>query len=165
MNNEIAIHPSQKKGLNSKEQGIVTVGKYVWLRVLGDGSNYDVMTATADEDNKKFLAPANPALLIELALKTAEALGVTPEMCCDNYGRDYVKICSVQTDQDLHRVVEVLDGLLNEHRQADDRVGSEARKELLEIYEAIAPDDSGDDAYLGDGVWIGSNGCIKDLGR
>jgi hypothetical protein len=165
MNDEIAIRPSRKTALNSREQYIVTFGDFVCLRILGDGSDYEVMTATADEDNKRFLAPANQALLIELAQKTAEALGGASLMCRDNYGRNYVKICRIENDEDARRVVEVFSGLLHEQVQAGERVESEDRRELREIYEAIAPDDSGEDAYLGDGVWMSSDGRLKDLGR
>jgi hypothetical protein len=39
-----------------------------------------------------------------------------------------------------------------------------ARDEMKEIYEAISLDD-GEDAYLGDGIWIGSDGSLADRDR
>jgi hypothetical protein len=42
---------------------------------------------------------------------------------------------------------------------------SEAGNELRELYDAIAPDEAGEDVYLSDGVWLSSEGGIKDLGR
>ena len=39
-----------------------------------------------------------------------------------------------------------------------------AKDELVEIYEAISPGD-GEDAYLGDGVWISPDGSLDDRGR
>jgi hypothetical protein len=165
MTDNISIRPSQKAGLPSKEQYIVTFGSFVCLRILSVGAKYAVVTATADQDSKQFLAPDNQALLIELGRRTAEALGVAPAMCCDNYGRNYVAICEIENEEDASRVVEVFSRLLHEHIQAgeqvqaDETVESEARRELREIYEAIAPDDSGEDAYVGDGVWISKDGC------
>jgi hypothetical protein len=170
MTDNISVRPSQKAGLPSQEQYIVTFGSFVCLRILSVGAKYAVVTATADEDSKQFLAPDNQALLIELGRRTAKALGVAPTMCCDNYGRNYVAICEIENEEDASRVVEVF-RLLHEHIQAgeqvqaDDPVESEARRELCEIYEAIAPDDSGEDAYVGDGVWISRYGGWSDLGR
>lgn len=40
----------------------------------------------------------------------------------------------------------------------------EANRELRDIYDAISVGD-GEDAYLGDGVWIGSDGSWSDRGR
>ena len=165
MNDTISIRPSRKAGLRSREQYIVTFGDVVGLRILSHKDMYAVVTATADEDDGRFLAPVNQALLIDLARRTAEALGGASSMCRDNYGRDYVKICHIDNEEDASRVVEVFSRLLHEHMQANEQVDSEAQRELREIYEAIAPDDSGEDAYLGDGVWIGRDGSWSDRGR
>ncbi len=40
----------------------------------------------------------------------------------------------------------------------------EARNEMIEIYEAVSPGDD-EDAYLGDGMWIRSDGSLDDRGR
>ncbi|MGG6261763.1 hypothetical protein ACQ259_16845 [Stutzerimonas stutzeri] len=45
-----------------------------------------------------------------------------------------------------------------------DSLTSQARDEMVEIYEAIAPED-GEDAYLGDGIWIRADGTMDDRGR
>lgn len=168
MNDEITIRPSRKMGLDSSQQYILTYGNYVCLRILGDGASYEVMSATADEDNKTFRAPPDQEKLIELAWKTAEALGITPVMCCDNYGRNYVKICRIDNEEDEKQLLEAFSSVIRKQEQVEskqEQAESEARKELREIYEAVAPDDSGEDAYLGDGMWIGSDGSFKDLGR
>ncbi|MCC4264712.1 hypothetical protein LL240_09615 [Oceanimonas baumannii] len=41
---------------------------------------------------------------------------------------------------------------------------AEARDEMIEIYDAISTGD-GEDAYLGDGIWISSDGSLDDRGR
>ncbi|GAA0569610.1 hypothetical protein [Caenispirillum bisanense] len=171
MIDDISIRPSQKAGLPSKEQYIATFGGFVCLRILSVGAEYAVVTATADEDNKQFLAPDNQALLMGLGRRTAEELGGPHAECCDNYGRKYVQICNIENEEDADRVVKVFTRLLYEHiqagekAQADDAVESDARRELREIYDAIAPADSGEDAYLGDGVWISRDGGWCDRGR
>lgn len=45
-----------------------------------------------------------------------------------------------------------------------DSLSSQARDEMVEIYEAIAPEE-GEDAYLGDGIWIRADGTMDDRGR
>lgn len=39
-----------------------------------------------------------------------------------------------------------------------------ARSDMRDIYEAIANED-GEDAYLGDGIWVRSDGSLDDRGR
>ena len=41
----------------------------------------------------------------------------------------------------------------------------EQRNEMREIYQCFATDDSGDDVYLSDGVWLRNNGSTHDSGR
>lgn len=164
MNEMIAIRPSRKAGLRSREQFIVTFGDVVGLRILSDNDLsekdiFAVMTATADEDDGRFLASVNQALLIDLARRTAEALGVEASMCRDNYGRDFVKICRIDNAKDASRVVEVFSLLLLEHMQANGQIDSDDQRELREIYEAIAQGDPREDA-----VQIGSGGSSSDWG-
>ncbi len=165
MNNDIVVRLGQKALITSREHFIVTIGNFVCLRILGQGPKYAIVTATADEDNKLFRALRNQELLIEAARKTSEALGGAHLMCRDNYGREYVQICRIENQEDARRVIEVFDGFIpcigNDNKQAE----SEARNELRELYDALAPDASGEDVYLQDGVWLGSGGKIKDSGR
>ena len=45
-----------------------------------------------------------------------------------------------------------------------DSLPASARNEMREIYDAAAGED-GEDAYLGDGMWIRSDGTLEDEGR
>lgn len=45
-----------------------------------------------------------------------------------------------------------------------DGLPTSARDDMRAIYEAVAPED-GEDAYLGDGVWIRPDGSLDDSGR
>src|SRR4051812_35767703 len=107
MNDEFCVQKSLKAQINSQEHYIVTIGSFVYLRVLGNGSKYEVMTATAGEDDKRFLALGNQDELIKAARNTAEALGGQSLMCQDNYGRNYVKICRIENNEDLDSVLEI----------------------------------------------------------
>ncbi len=164
MNDTIAIRPSRKAGLCSDEKYIITFGNIIVLRILKDGEKYAVVTATADEDDKQFLAPTNQALFIDLALRTAEALGVKALMCRDNYGRDFVNIYRCDNEEDASQVFGVFRRLFLEHMNANQDVDSEAQRELRDIYEEFSPDDGEDEAYLGDGVSIGRGGSWIDRG-
>jgi hypothetical protein len=165
MNNEIFVRLGRKALINNPEHYIVTIDYFVCLRILGDRSNYNykLMTATADEDDKRFRAVDNQKLLIEVARKTSEALGHAPSMCHDNYGRNYMGICRVVDGEDLRGVIEVFDGFFRE--AFNGHPPAEAQNELRELYDALAPDESGEDVYLSDGMWLSSGGAVKDLGR
>lgn len=40
------------------------------------------------------------------------------------------------------------------------------RSDMRDIYEAVAPEpESGEDAYLGDGIWVKADGSLDDQGR
>lgn len=43
-------------------------------------------------------------------------------------------------------------------------LSNESRSSMQEIYDAIAPD-PGEDVYLGDGIWLRSDGGMEDRGR
>lgn len=135
------------------------------LRILGDGTSYEVMTATADEDDKRFLAPAAQDLLIDLACQTAEALGVVPLACRDRYGRPYIKISVVRDDQSANQIFETFLGLIDKATNDEVADSDETGRELQDIYDAISPDGSGEPAYLGDGLWLDGNGKLSDRGR
>ena len=159
------IHPSRKVALNNTKQYMVTRERFVCLRILGDGSSFEIMTATASEDNRRFVVVPNQELLMEVAQKTAEALGVKPSMHLDNYGRAYVKISRVFSDAEVDQVIDTFGHLVEQSLIEDGPAQGEAHSELHEIYDAVAPDDSGEDAYLGDGVWISRDGSLSDRGR
>lgn len=168
MTDQFAIRPSSKCGLDSPEHYIVTFGPYVCLRILGRGTSYEVMTATADEDDGRFLAAPNQALLVDLACRTARALGGEPVRCLDRLGRRYIKIGTIRDAEGADLIIETLLRLADEEpaREEGEVAGSnETGRELRDIYDAISPDGSGEPAYLGDGLWLDGNGRLSDRGR
>lgn len=47
-----------------------------------------------------------------------------------------------------------------------DSLPESTRSDMGDIYEAIAPEpESGEDAYLGDGIWVRADGSLDDRGR
>lgn len=93
MQEEIVFRPSSKRGLHSKEQYIVTRGRTVFLRVLGSNPYYEVMTATADEDDQNFTTHKNMMHVIEAATRTTtDFFNNSPKITNDHANRTYAKL-------------------------------------------------------------------------
>jgi hypothetical protein len=99
------------------------------------------------------------------ALKFGAELNTEPRRLTDRAGREFISISLKNTpglDLDqfnamIARFFDIFDSCdPTEPKQMD---------EMREIYECMAPDDSGEDVYLSDGVWLSANGSLKDKGR
>ena len=164
------IHESQKVGINAKESYIVTRGRTSFLRIIGKHPSYQLMTATASEDRRQFLVCRDKSRLISAAWKFGLELNTQPTTKQDTSGREYVYICdiNIKPGSDSREDSEVLHSALErffqiyDSREADSPVHL---SEMKEIYQAICSDDSGNDIYLSDGVWLGSDGTLSDRGR
>lgn len=170
MTQDFEIVPSKKIGITSKESRIVTRGKTSYLRIVGESPTYLIMTATASEDDGSFSVCTDKVRLNAAALKLGSELKTQPSFSKDTLGREFVEICTItarpnsdptenraQLDRALNRFFELYDsGISNKPRELN---------EMREIYQSISSDDSGDDIYLSDGVWLGSDGSLNDRGR
>lgn len=164
------IHESQKVGINAKESYIVTRGRTSFLRILGKHPCYQLVTATASEDRRHFLVCQDKSRLISAAWKFGLELKTQPTRKQDMLGREYVYICdiNIKPGGDSKEDSEILHGTLDRFFQIYDsrEVDSPVHlNEMKEIYQAISSDDSGNDIYLSDGVWLGSDGSLYDRGR
>ena len=79
----------------------------------------------------------------------------------DRKNREFTFICGFHFVSDAYRVSELLFEFLNGY-SADD---TSQLAEMREIYNALAIDDTGEDIYLSDGVWLGRDGGLFDRGR
>lgn len=156
---EFDIKRSNKAYINSNEHYIITAHGVVYLRVVGSEGSYVVMTATAGEDFSGEMACSNLVALNEAALRTSKNFGLVPTVKRDYHGREYVELCRCEYISDAHRAAERLFELLEEC--SPDR----SANELVEVYTSLANDDSGEDVYLSDGMWLSSDGSITDKGR
>lgn len=162
------IHQSNKRGFNTKESYVVTRGRVSFLRIVGGEHSFDMMTATASEDNPGGFRVCSDRLnLIGAAVQIANELGVEPVFSKDSAGREFINICSISfqdPDKDMAEIERALTRFFEifDHASAGrQREGDE----MQEIYGALASDDSGGDVYLSDGVWLSSNGSLHDRGR
>ncbi|MBS0846971.1 hypothetical protein [Citrobacter sp. JGM124] len=164
------ISKSNKSGLNSKESYIVTRNKVSYLRILGAEPQWGLMTATADEDNKRIKVCPEQLRLVETALRLGNELTTSPLVEKDWAGREYVQICLIhqppeQSDQELthelslvlHRFFELYDAWTVFSSRSDD--------DMVALYDAVAPDNAGSDVYLSDGIWLSRDGTLTDRGR
>lgn len=166
------IHRSNKRGFHTNESYIVTRGRESFLRIVGGHRTFDMMTATASEDNPGgFRVCADKLSLIAAAVQIAKELGVNPAFSTDSSGREFVNICNI-TLQEPNKAsadeMAEIDSALNRFFQIFDTAKQNAARDnddMQEIYAVLTPDDSGEDVYLSDGIWLSSDGALHDRGR
>ena len=95
MNNPFELIRSHKIGLEGSENYIVARDNVVYLRIVGGSPCWDVMTATASEDNGAIRACPNQSRLREAAKRLGVALKVNPWERRDRRAREYVAICRI----------------------------------------------------------------------
>lgn len=174
MNINIEVNESSKIGLNSKESYIVIRNKTVFLRLLGDKNThnslhqYELMTATAAEDDNFIKACRNQVQLLAALEQLANELGIDAYNKGDRRGRPFIKIRGVTSNHggdketlrqelascdEVKRFFEIYDEKLQQEKQ---------QQEINELYDSCAIDDYGDDVYLSDGVWLSRDGTLHD---
>ena len=170
MGKEHQIHPSNKTGIKTKESYIVTRKTTSFLRIIGEKPHYKMWTATASEDSGEFHVCRDQVRLASAALKFGAELGTQPSRSKDRSGREFIYVCEINikpggTSKDDEDVLDRVIGRFFEIYDACDPSQPEQRNEMREIYQCFATDDSGDDVYLSDGVWLRNNGSTHDSGR
>ena len=70
----------------------------VYLRLVGDGTNYRVMTATAGEDSGGYAVCPDRDRLWRAALQLASAHGADGNISIDSKGRRYVRVFELSQD-------------------------------------------------------------------
>ena len=163
------IAASNKRGLHSTESYIVGRKDQVFLRILGRDPYWEIMTATASEDNGQIKVYPDRARLIETAYKIGHRRETSPFSKLDLRNREYVLICTLEREEgetdevlnrDLKQFSDEFFATLDEDRDAN-----RARDEMIEIYRSLSDEDFGADIYLSDGVWLSSDGSVEDRGR
>lgn len=164
------IIKSDKFGLNSKESYILVRGKTSFLRILGADPQWELMTATASEDNGRIRICNDRHRLIQAAWRLGTDVDTKPEIKSDWMGREYVSICSVtqqesQGDKEFNDELKMLFSRFFELYDDFQILETREDDEMRELYGALAVDDQGEDIYLSDGVWLSDDGSLHDRGR
>lgn len=170
MPHDFVVVESRKAGLNSEESYVVVRDKTCFLRVLGAEPEWSLMTATADEDHGRILACSDQQRLIEAGLRLGTELGTAPRVAKDKNGREYVTICSItrdagQSDEGFNRENNAAFGQFFEIFDSLPALAKRSASEMRDLYGLLTHDDAGGDVYLSDGVWLSSDGTLRDRGR
>jgi hypothetical protein len=148
------IEPSKKLSMTQEEHCICSE-PYVFFRLISDSNGVRLMTATASEDTGRFRAYGNQASLIAAAEMVFSSHGMNIVAKMDHAGRPYVETAFYSDAEGLlHLAATVLDQIGFED------VSVLALREMKAIYREFAIDDSGDDAYLSDGMWASVDGRL-----
>lgn len=95
------IIETEKLGSNWAQQFVVARKKTVYLRIVGDGTDYRVMTATASEDAGGYHICQDKERLWEAAAQLARNHDCTEEADKDGKGRVYIKVFTVSQPKDV----------------------------------------------------------------
>lgn len=153
------IKRSKKAYIESTEHFVVVQNEVVYLRIVGEEGSYKIMTATAGEDYQGSNFFNNQTALNKAALKVSASLNTRSRVKNDYHNKEYVEICSCEYISDAYRAAEMLFAILEESSE------NCSNHELQNLHSELAIDESGVDVYLSDGMWLGSDGKIKDRGR
>lgn len=89
---------TQKLGGLWKQQFLVARNKIVYLRIVGDGTEYRVMTATADENVGGYRICQAKDRLWMAAAQLARSHNCAEELSLDKQGRHYIRIFMIVQD-------------------------------------------------------------------
>jgi hypothetical protein len=155
--------------LQSEEQFIVGRGNLSFLRIWGKEPHWEMVTATAGEDDGTVHVFPDRELLNHIACEFARSINKAPILKKDRFGRSYVKIGALK--QQVHEPDDKFNHYLGSLiRQFFDVFDSSLRHvdsvgdEMTKLYHDLS-DDTDADFYLSDGVWLSKEGFVSDRGR
>lgn len=167
-NAKFEIVHSIKAGLVSNESLLVVRDGTGYLRILGQEPRWELMTATASEDDGLVKVCGDRRRLIETAIKLCQALGFSAHETKDRLGRDYIKICTIVRERDDEDLRDVLFRTIERFFDLFDGLGESVTgraDDMVDLYEAISSDGIGEDVYLSDGLWLSSDGSLHERGK
>lgn len=155
------IHQSIKTGITTKESYTVTRGRTLYLRIIGQYPNYIMMTATASEDNNRYIRCEKKEDLMSAALMLGNELKTNPENLRDRYQREYISICRIEIKQEHNKnsIMEGLDQIITRFFSLYDSKPSSKEQEMKNLYNELSIIE-GEDVYLSDGMWLRPDGEI-----
>lgn len=125
---DFEVIETDKLGAEWKQGLAVVRRKQVYLRLVGDGTNYRVMTATSGEEFGGYAACQDKGRLWKAALQLAKSHGTDGDLCEDQKGRKYVRIFELSQDDGAsdERFSEALMKLFGEFFKIYDDLENEA---------------------------------------
>jgi hypothetical protein len=167
---EVQILDSNKSGINSRESCVVVRDGISYLRILGADPSWQLMTATASEDDGRARVCSNQLRLVEAGLRYCLELNVSPLVRRDLLGREYVTVCNLtrrigmSIDAFTAELLPIINRFLEIYDACSD-IRSREPNEMVALYRSLGSSDLGHGVYLSDGVWLTSDGFLHDRGR
>ena len=148
------IQKSTKLSLQQEEYRICSE-PYVFYRLISDANGVRLMTATASEDTGDYRAYEDQGALISATAQVLSLREMDFVTKRDHANRPYIETSVYPDSEDLLNLASTI---LN-------RIGFEdisvlALREMMAIYNEFAIDDSGEDTYFSDGMWMTSDGRL-----
>lgn len=167
---EVQILDSIKSGIDSRESYVVVRDGISFLRILGADPSWQLMTATASEDNGRARVCSSQLRLVESGLRYSSELNVSPLVRKDLLGREYVTVCNLtrRIGMDMAAFVAELFPLINRFFEIYDAcsdIKSRGQNDMVALYRSLASCDLGQGVYLSDGMWLTSDGSLHGRGR
>lgn len=149
----MAIIQKSNKLSSQQEEYRICSDPYVFYRLISDANGFRIMTATASEDTGEYRAYGDQEALISATVQVLADREMAFATKKDHAERPYIE-SSVYPDKEdlLHLTATILD------RLGFEDISVLALREMKAIYDEFAIDDSGDDTYLSDGMWMTSDG-------
>lgn len=141
--------------LATDQQHIISSQNIVFFRVTLEADGYKMMTATAGEDTGKLKAYAPQDLLTSSTLSVLGDLDWNIGQKKDHAERPYIEARGFSELLDIKTVATRILASLG-----FDDIAVTALQEMKAIYDELSIDDSGEDVYLGDGVYVTKNGDV-----
>ncbi len=139
-----------------EEQYIIFADRVVFFRIIKQGSDFKVMTATASENNKPLCAYEKLDLLIST---TISIFGDTNRSYQNKRDRNNIRYVEFFGFREVTEI-EIL------AKKVIKKLGLDpvnvAMMEMKELYDNFAIDDSGEDVYLSDGMWLSADGKLTE---
>jgi len=139
-----------------EEQYIIFADKFVFFRIIKQGDDFKVMTATASENSQPLCAYEKLDLLISTTISIFGGAKRSYQSKRDRNNIRYVEFLGFREVTEI----EVL------AKKVIEKLGFDpvnvAMMEMKELYDNFAIDDSGEDVYLSDGMWLSADGKLTE---
>lgn len=94
------VKETEKLGDGWEQQFVAIKDKLVYLRIVGDGETYRIMTATATEDLGGYQICRDKERLWDAALQLSKSYDCVGNFSSDRKGRKYIQIFNMTQEKD-----------------------------------------------------------------
>jgi hypothetical protein len=157
----IKVIDSNKDGINNQESASVVCDGTIYLRIWTRSPKFELVTATASENNGYPTVCNEQTRLIATASSLCAKHGGNPEIRKDHAGRIFAVICIADSVIELGPVIEEFFDIYDQYKHPN----PDSANEMRELYKTLSTSESDDAVYLSDGVWLRSDGTLDDEGR